>query len=101
MDRNEGSIFAYSRGHESRESIRGFGRWTRLQFTLCSRRTLSNIYYHKSWSKRHPISGEVNKHTWLSFYHLHDIPNAHIKFDNNQLSSFGAYLLNKNRRQTA
>ena len=30
------------------------------------------------------------------FYHLHDIPNVHTKFDNKRSSSFGDYLPNKN-----
>ncbi|KAJ3646331.1 hypothetical protein Zmor_023923 [Zophobas morio] len=35
----------------------------------------------------------------LSFYHLHDIPNVRIKFDNNWSSNFGNYLTNKNRHK--
>ena len=34
----------------------------------------------------------------LASYHLHDIPNLHIKFDNNQFGSFGVYLSNKSHR---
>ena len=39
---------------------------------------------------------------WLAFYHPHDIPNIHIKFDNNRSGNFGDYLSfqNAGRRQT-